>query len=118
MPLAIQNTQGDSPTPLASGAISDGQLVTGTSTANTVIRATGANTRAIGIAQSDAANGERVQVVLFKPQLRVKIASTVNCGVEVYAAAGGVASATAVGDKIGLTAEAGVAGDAILIYPY
>lgn len=118
MPLATQNTQGDSPTPLASGAISDGQLVTGTSTANTVIRATGANTRAIGIAQSDAANGERVQVVLFKPQLRVKIASTIAAGVEVYAAAGGVASATAVGDKIGLTAEAGVTGDAILIYPY
>jgi hypothetical protein len=118
MPLATQNTQGSDPLPLASGAISDGQLVTGTSTANTVIRATGANTRAIGIAQSDAASGERVQVVLFKPQLRVKIASTVACGAELYAAAGGVASSTAVGDKIGLAAEAGVTGDAILFYPY
>ncbi len=118
MPLATQNTQGDDITPLASGAISDGQLVTGTSTANTVIRATGANTRAIGIAQSDAANGERVQVKLFKPQLRVKIASNVNAGAEVYAAAGGVASSTALGDKIGLAAEGGASGDAILIYPY
>jgi hypothetical protein len=118
MPLATQNTQGDDITPLASGAISDGQLVTGTSTANTVIRATGANTRAIGIAQSDAASGERVQVRLFKPQLRVKIASSINAGVEVYAAAGGVASATVAGDKIGLTAEGGASGDAILIYPY
>lgn len=118
MPLATQNTQGDSPTPLAGGTISDGQLVTGTTTANTVIRATGANTRAIGIAQSDAVSGERVQVVLFKPQLRVKIASAVTAGQEVYAAAGGVASATAVGDKIGLAAEGGASGDAILIYPY
>jgi hypothetical protein len=118
MPLATQNTQGDSPTPLAGGTISDGNLVTGTTTANTVIRATGANTRAIGIAQSDALSGERVQVVLFKPQLRVKIASTVTAGQEVYAAANGVASASAVGDKIGLAAEGGASGDAILIYPY
>lgn len=118
MPLATQNTQDVNITPLASGTISDGNLVTGTSTAGTVIRATGANTRAIGIANSDATNGERVQVVLFKPQLRVKIASSINAGVEVYAAANGVASATAVGDKIGLTAEGGVSGDAILIYPY
>ncbi len=118
MPLATQNTQGDSPTPLAGGTISDGNLVTGTTTANTVVRATGANTRAIGIAQGDALSGERVQIVLFKPQLRVKIATTITAGVEVYAAANGVASASAVGDKIGLTAEGGVSGDAILIYPY
>jgi hypothetical protein len=109
MPLATQNTQGSDPLPLAGGTISDGNLVTGTTTANT---------RAIGIAQSDALSGERVQVVLFKPQLRVKIASTVTAGQEVYAAANGVASATAVGDKIGLAAEGGASGDAILIYPY
>jgi hypothetical protein len=119
MPLATQNTQGSDPLPLASGAISDGQLVSATSTANTVIRATDATTRAIGIAQSDALSGERVQIVLFKPQLRVKIASSINPGVELEASStAGVARAFTNGTKIGITAEAGASGDAILFYPY
>lgn len=119
MPLATQNTQGSDPLPLASGAIADGQLVYATTTANTVAAATASTTRAIGIAQSAAADGERVQVILFKPQLRVKIASTITAGVELEASAtAGVARAYTSGTKIGVSAESGVTGDALLFYPY
>lgn len=119
MPLATQNTQGDSPLPLASGAISDGQLVYAFTTANTVAAATASTTRAIGVAQSGAADGERVQVVLFKPQLRVKIATGITAGVELEASAtAGVARAFTSGTKIGVSAEGGASGDALLFYPY
>ena len=119
MPLATQNTQGSDPLPLASGAIADGQLVYAFTTANTVAAATASTTRAIGVAQSGAADGERVQVILFKPQLRVKIASSITAGVELEASAtAGVARAFTNGTKIGVSAEGGASGDALLFYPY
>jgi hypothetical protein len=119
MALATQNVPSGEIVMTASGAISDGQLVYQTTTARTVARSTDATTRSIGIAQNDAATTELVPILLFKPMARVKIASTIGAGVELEASSTvGVARAFTSGTKIGITAEAGVTGDAILFYPY
>lgn len=103
----------------ASGAIADGQLAYATTTARTVAAATASTTRAIGIAQNAAADTELVPLLLFNPMARVKIASTIGAGVELEASStAGVARAYTNGVKIGITAEAGVTGDAILFYTY
>jgi predicted transcriptional regulator len=120
MALATNNVPGELEVVMtANGAISDGQLVYAFTTARTVARSTASTTRSIGIAQSDAANGEQVTVRLFKPMLRVKVATTINPGVELQASAtAGVAAAFTTGDKIGVTAETSANGDAVLFYPY
>jgi hypothetical protein len=119
MALATQNVPAGEVLMTASGAISDGQLVTPTSTARTVIRSTASLTQAVGIAQNDAATGESVPLFLFKPMARVKIASTIAAGTELEASAtAGVARAYTSGVKIGIAAEAGVTGDSLLFYPY
>lgn len=119
MALATQNVPEGEVVMTASGAISDGQLVYATTTARTVARSTASTTRSIGIAQSDAASGEQVSIRLFKPMARVKIATSINPGVELQASAtAGVAAAFTTGDKIGVTTEAGASGDAILFYVY
>lgn len=119
MALATQNVPDGQVLMTASGAIADGQLVYQTTTARIVAAATASTTRAVGIAQNNAADTELVPLLLFKPMARVKIASTIGAGVELEASAtAGVARAFSSGTKIGITAEAGVTGDAILFYPY
>jgi hypothetical protein len=119
MALATQNVPSGEVVMTASGAISDGQLVTPTSTSRTVIRSTNATTQAVGIAQNDAATTELVPILLFKPMARVKIATTIAAGTELEASStAGVARAFTTGVKIGIAAEAGVSGDSLLFYPY
>lgn len=119
MALATQNVPEGEVVMTASGAISDGQLVYATSTARTVARSTASTTRSIGIAQGDAASGEQVSIRLFRPMARVKIASSINPGVELQASAtAGVAAAYGSGDKIGVSAESGASGDALLFFVY
>lgn len=80
----------------ASGSISKGQAVKVTAS-DTVAVATSGSDIPIGVAVTNASNGQRVSVLMGCPVVYMTASGTVNAGTHLKAATGGAVASAAVG---------------------
>lgn len=98
----------------AASAISAYSLITVNSSGQAALATT--NDLHVGVAQADVASGDQTPVRLYTPTFLMKAAGAITAGSQVYPAASGKISGSAVGSNIGMACEAATAsGDVIEI---